>query len=127
MSSENRVKCPCCSYLTLSEWAAYEICSVCGWEDDGQSDSNADEVMGGPNKSYSLSEARKNFKNYMTMYRETDTLHPTNPEYISLIKTLIEKYKEYAVCDIKPKVEGEVSLLEDKILQMPKSKPKIPG
>ncbi|WP_089401385.1 CPCC family cysteine-rich protein [Noviherbaspirillum humi] len=26
--------CPCCGQRTISEPGAYEICSVCGWEDD---------------------------------------------------------------------------------------------
>jgi hypothetical protein len=30
-----RYPCPCCGYLTYSEPpGSYEICSVCGWEDD---------------------------------------------------------------------------------------------
>ena len=30
--------CPCCGHGTLDERGAYEICDVCGWEDDGQDD-----------------------------------------------------------------------------------------
>lgn len=26
--------CPCCGYLTSSEPGSYDICPVCGWEDD---------------------------------------------------------------------------------------------
>ena len=26
--------CPCCGRLTIDEIGAYEICDVCGWEDD---------------------------------------------------------------------------------------------
>lgn len=63
----SRFKCPCCGYPTLDERAAYDICVLCNWEDDGQDDPNADEVWGGPNAGYSLTEARKNFKiNYST-------------------------------------------------------------
>ena len=37
-------------------------------EDDGQGDEDADEVRGGPNSDYSLSEARRNFDQFRVMY-----------------------------------------------------------
>lgn len=109
---ENRYKaldefffCPCCHYPTLSERQTYEICSLCNWEDEGQDDHDADEVLGGPNKDYSLTEARENFKKYLTMYRPSDT-HPFEMttikkpyitevvlfDKVSIKKTIIEKY-----------------------------------
>jgi hypothetical protein len=63
-----RCNCPCCGYPTLGQLNAYEICELCNWEDDGQDDSNAEEVRGGPNADYSLAEARRNFKVYRVMY-----------------------------------------------------------
>lgn len=60
--------CPCCSYPTLSEPGGYNICLLCNWEDDGQDDPYADEVWPGPNKGYSLTQARDNFKKYWIMY-----------------------------------------------------------
>ena len=54
-------RCPCCGYRTLPERGAYEICSVCFWEDDGQDDHDADVVRGGPNQRLSLAQARANF------------------------------------------------------------------
>jgi hypothetical protein len=51
------------------EW---EICSECGWEDDGQDDLNADEVWGGPNGSESLTDARKNYAQYSSGARAAD-------------------------------------------------------
>lgn len=48
--------------------ANYEICELCNWEDDGQDDESADEVWGGPNSDYSLTEARTNFLKYRVMY-----------------------------------------------------------
>jgi hypothetical protein len=57
-----RFTCPCCGYPTLSGRASYEICKLCWWEDDGHDDDNADEVLGGPNKDYSLNDARVNFQ-----------------------------------------------------------------
>lgn len=53
--------CPCCRFWTLGERGAFELCSVCFWEDDGQDDHDADVVRGGPNGSLSLAAARQNF------------------------------------------------------------------
>ncbi|MBC7446960.1 MAG: hypothetical protein H7330_02755 [Hymenobacteraceae bacterium] len=60
MSDE--VPCACCGYLTVSERGSFEICSVCFWEDDGQDDSEAHVIKGGPNGAMSLSQARTNFQ-----------------------------------------------------------------
>jgi hypothetical protein len=65
---ETRFTCPCCGYPTLGERGAYEICELCWWEDDGQDDSDAGEIRGGPNHKYSLTEARHNFEQYLIMY-----------------------------------------------------------
>lgn len=54
-------RCPCCYYLTLSERGGYDICEICGWEDDGQDDETSDEVWGGPNSDLSLTQGRYNF------------------------------------------------------------------
>lgn len=67
--------CPCCYYPTFSSRPEFDICPLCNWEDDRQDDHNADEVLGGPNHGYSLTEARKNFKQYFTMYRPSDIYH----------------------------------------------------
>ena len=66
---EGRITCPCCGYPTLTRRSEYEVCELCNWEDDGQSDVDADEVPGGPNGNYSLTEARQNFLLYHVMYR----------------------------------------------------------
>jgi hypothetical protein len=50
--------CPACGYPTLDERSAWEICAICWWEDDGQDDLEADEVWGGPNGDYSLTQWR---------------------------------------------------------------------
>jgi hypothetical protein len=65
-----RYTCPCCGYPTLEvRVRGYEICDLCGWEDDGQDDPNADEVWGGPNYQLSLSQARSNFERYLDKYQ----------------------------------------------------------
>lgn len=55
-STEQFSPCPCCGQLTLDEIGAFEICKVCGWEDDPIQSSDAD-YAGGANKE-SLNEAR---------------------------------------------------------------------
>lgn len=77
---ETRSTCPCCGYPTINGRAACDICSLCGWEDDGQDDAERtgpglprpEVVVGGVNHDYSLVEARTNFAEYVTMYRPTD-------------------------------------------------------
>ena len=64
--------CPCCGYPTMDERGCDDICLLCHWQDDGQDDPYAEEVWGGPNYSYSLEEARRNFQDHLTMYRVTD-------------------------------------------------------
>jgi hypothetical protein len=66
--SNPRVACPCCGYPTLTERGAFEICDLCNWEDDGQDSSDADVVRGGPNGTYSLTAARRNFVKHLVMY-----------------------------------------------------------
>lgn len=49
--------CPSCGFPTLNERGGYDICNICDWEDDGQDDSHADKILGGPNR-ISLTESR---------------------------------------------------------------------
>jgi uncharacterized protein YjbI with pentapeptide repeats len=53
--------CPCCFSRTLPSRGNFEICEVCFWEDDGQDDSDADVVRGGPNGDLSLTQGRDNY------------------------------------------------------------------
>jgi hypothetical protein len=55
--------CPCCHLPTLDAPAQNDICPECGWQDDGQSDVDADTVRGGPNGARSLTEARAIYAN----------------------------------------------------------------
>ncbi|MFI0943848.1 CPCC family cysteine-rich protein [Streptomyces sp. NPDC021020] len=55
-------RCPCCRHVTLTHRGGFEMCRICGWEDDGQDDHDADAVAGGPNGSMSLAEARRRFR-----------------------------------------------------------------
>ncbi len=75
-----RATCPCCGYPTITGRAACDICALCGWEDDGQDDperapsgaARPEQIVGGVNHDYALTEARENFAAYVTMYRPTD-------------------------------------------------------
>lgn len=127
MTEENNpVKCPCCNLPTLSEIAAYEICTVCGWEDDGQNDDNSEKVLGGPNKDYSLNEARANFKKFNSMYREGDELFPTNKDYNEQVEKLICKYQELENDIVSISVMNEIDIIESKLLTTPRRKSKLP-
>lgn len=61
---EQRFPCPCCGHLTLEEKppGTYEICRVCGWEDDSVQFHDVD-YRGGANAE-SLREARENYSKY---------------------------------------------------------------
>ena len=48
--------CQCCAFRTLLQLGAYEICDVCGWEDDPVQSADP-EFEGGANNE-SLNEAR---------------------------------------------------------------------
>jgi hypothetical protein len=68
--------CPCCGYLTLDEHGGFEICPVCYWEDDGQTDIDADQVRGGPNRDLSLTQARANYPKYGAI----------SPEFVKFVR-----------------------------------------
>lgn len=62
MNNESLFECPCCGNFTRSteEYGSYEICEVCGWEDDPVQALNPD-FKGGANE-LSLNEAREKYK-----------------------------------------------------------------
>ena len=94
-------KCPCCGYPTLRSRGDYEVCYLCNWEDDGQDDFDADTITGGPNGDYSLTEARQNYKRYLTMYRPSDPAFGQSKKMILLKKQIIEKYDSMKDDDLK--------------------------
>lgn len=59
----SHAQCPCCGYYTLSERGGYDICQVCWWEDDDESEvygQPAPERPTGPNH-VQLWETRENY------------------------------------------------------------------
>ena len=55
-------QCPCCDYISLTERAAYIICEICFWEDDGI-DIDRIDAISGPNH-MTLKQGRNNFKEF---------------------------------------------------------------
>jgi Cysteine-rich CPCC len=51
--------CPCCGSRVLTTLGTYEICDVCGWEDDPLQSADPD-YAGGAN-TLSLNQARREF------------------------------------------------------------------
>ncbi|WP_228376150.1 CPCC family cysteine-rich protein [Chryseobacterium sp. BLS98] len=50
--------CPCCNFKTIFEKGNYQICPVCFWEDDG----NTDDMKTSSANHMTLKEAKENFK-----------------------------------------------------------------
>lgn len=59
MGNDNK-QCVCCGQFTLEKDSIFEICSVCGWQDDAVQNDDPD-YEGGAND-MSLNQARKAFK-----------------------------------------------------------------
>ena len=74
-----RYPCPCCGCRTLAERGGDELCQVCFWEDDGQDDHDADEVRGGPNSDLSLTQARRNYREFGA-YERSALIHVRKPK-----------------------------------------------
>jgi hypothetical protein len=85
-----KYRCPCCRFYTLGESAAYEICYLCNWEDDGQNDPYANEVWGGPNGKLSLTQARNNFKELYSI-KDLKEINE-QPEVFQIKKTIMENF-----------------------------------
>jgi hypothetical protein len=93
--------CPCCAYPTLQCRNGYNDCKLCSWEDDGQDDADADEVRGGPNSDYSLTEARRNFIDGRTKYRNSDAGYSREAKTLTQRNQIIAAY-EALLPDVHP-------------------------
>ncbi|MDN3232684.1 CPCC family cysteine-rich protein [Priestia megaterium] len=111
-----RVPCPCCEYLTLENANDYEICILCNWEDDGQDDPHADEIWGGPNGEYSLTQARINFKKHNSMYDISEYKTSVEKENIKMkLINAFEKLNFNSLTD-KEEVWKEINHYENALL-----------
>lgn len=54
-------KCPVCGQYEFPEYNSYDICEVCGWEDDAQQEENPDEDCCA--NQMSLNQAKEAWKN----------------------------------------------------------------
>lgn len=67
MENDKKYPCPVCGTLCLSEEiGSFDICPVCGWEDDYVS--HRWEDMMGPNGDWTLNAARKAWGNGETLF-----------------------------------------------------------
>jgi hypothetical protein len=90
--------CPACGFPTLGERAGWEICAVCFWEDDGQDDADADEIWGGPNGHFSLTEHRLVFANEFARLldnsREHTEVEALAGQALMKLQSLMDTYSE---------------------------------
>ncbi len=102
--------CPCCGYPQLTMDEAFEQCPLCCWEDDGQDDHNAAEVLGGPNCDLSLSEARRNFEVTLSMFRSDDpeikSIQGCRPEHRSWKRRLLGLYDRLITVESASAADG---------------------
>ena len=57
---KNKKQCACCGEYTLTAGSVYEICPVCGWEDDDIQ--NGDPDFDGGANDMSLNQAKEAYK-----------------------------------------------------------------
>ena len=76
-----RVTCPCCGYLTLMAPGDYEVCPVCGWEDDGASTKRPLIFDGNPN-GISLAQAQRRHRRYGATYPNDPRTRPPRAEEV---------------------------------------------
>ena len=81
-------ECPCCRLPTIAEPGGYEICNVCGWEDD-------DCFGGGPNHC-SLDQAQRNFQSHQHMYDQDHpwSSKPRRDEFLATCLSLLNDFKK---------------------------------
>jgi hypothetical protein len=72
--------CLACGSLTIRERGFYQICPVCGWEDDSSDYSDPERYVGGPNH-VTLAEARANYAEFGAAERRNlPRVRPPRPE-----------------------------------------------
>jgi hypothetical protein len=69
------IKCPICGKYDFAEEDDYDICTICGWENDGLQMSQHD-YAGGANW-LSVNQARENYRCYGIIMTEKDKKEKT--------------------------------------------------
>ena len=64
---EEKHKCPVCGLYEFEEINSYDVCEICGWEDDDLQEKRPD-YEGGANR-MSLNEAREAYKNGLQIWK----------------------------------------------------------
>jgi len=103
--------CPSCGYPTIEERCAWEICSICFWEDDGQDDQDADEVYGGPNNDYSLTVHRFEWSKNLQELKKDDS---KTSDLLKRIDELIQLDQETDIPEILELVKNVSNWFDEK-------------
>ena len=95
-------KCPCCGQKTLDSEHMFDICSVCGWEDDNVQFSNPD-FRGGANF-FSLNEYRQIFlegKDVHKLQEEAEIKYDNQikQDYALKIRSILQKRIDFGSSD----------------------------
>ncbi len=99
MTTNISYKCPCCGQKTLDSEHMFDICSVCGWEDDNVQFSNPD-FRGGANF-FSLNEYRKAYLEGKDVKKlqeaaSTEYANQAKQEYAIKIRSILKKRIDFA-------------------------------
>lgn len=102
MMTSINYKCPCCGQKTLDSEHMFDICSVCGWEDDNVQFRNPD-FFGGANF-FSLNEYKRVFlegKDVLKLQEEArhEYLEQIKAEYAIKIRAILQKRIEFGSSD----------------------------
>ncbi|GCE08215.1 hypothetical protein KDAU_55440 [Dictyobacter aurantiacus] len=80
-AENGKYRCPCCGYRTLNDRCEYELCAVCGWQDDGQDNWDATTNRPLSPNHMSLALARENYQRFGAIRKSAlDSVRPPLPE-----------------------------------------------
>ncbi|MBQ1629564.1 MAG: hypothetical protein II098_10495 [Treponema sp.] len=102
MTTNISYKCPCCGQKTLDSEHMFDICSVCGWEDDNVQFSNPD-FRGGANF-FSLNEYRNAYlegKDVKKLQKEaaSEYAKQVKHDYAVRIRKILQKRIDFGSSD----------------------------
>ena len=102
MTTNINFNCPCCRQKTLPTEHMFDICPVCGWEDDNVQFDDPD-FRGGANF-FSLNEYRKLFKGGKDVHKlqkeaEIEYDNRVKKEYAIKIRAILQKRLDFGSCD----------------------------
>lgn len=112
-------KCACCDQLTINE--KYEICSICGWEDDPVQ--NKDETISGGANALCLSEYRKKYnsnENNWIAHYNVGILEKTGlvRAFYTSIKNSAWKYGKEGALENCKKLSDTISVPMDNMIML---------